>query len=91
MRFKCLKATAFLLVVLHASLSFATGDFSSCPQFFAGGKSPIVAPRPTDRALCYDAFAVLHSGESKTSVFVAEKLNRAAIVGARLKVTSGAR
>ena len=77
MRFKCLKATAFLLVVIHASLSYASGDFSSCPQFFANGRSPVVVPHPTDRALCCDAFAILHSGGSKTPVFVAERLNRA--------------
>ena len=87
MRFKCLKVTVSLLVVLHATLSYAAGDFSSCPQFFAGGRSPIVAPRPTDRALCYEAFAILHSGESKTPVFVAEKLNRASIAGADEKRT----
>ena len=38
--------------------------------------------QPTDRALCFDAFAVLHSGQSKTPVFVAEKLNRASIADA---------
>ncbi len=31
------------------------------------------------RALCYDAFAILHSGESKTAVYVAQKLNRASV------------
>ena len=31
---------------------------------------------------CYDAFAILHSGESKTPVFVAEKLNRASVADA---------
>lgn len=57
-------------------------SFSACPQFFAGGKPPVVTHRPTNRALCYDAFAILHSGESKTPVFVAEKLNRASIADA---------
>ena len=87
MRIKYLKATAILLLVLQASLCYASGDFSSCPQFFVNGKSPIVAARPTDRALCYDAFAILHSGESKTPVFVAEKLNLASIADADEKRT----
>jgi endonuclease G len=53
--------------------------FSACPQFFAGGKPPVVQPQPSQRALCYDAFAILHSGQSKTAVYVAQKLNRATI------------
>ena len=69
-----------------------TGDdsdsFSACRQFFANGKPPVVAPRPTNRDLCYDAFAILHSGESKTAVFVAEKLNRASIADADEKRTN---
>ena len=64
------------------------GSFSACRQFFVGGKPPIVAPRPTNRALCYDAFAILHSGESKTPVFVAEKLNKASIADADEKRTN---
>jgi endonuclease G len=60
----------------------ARGDFSACQQFFAGGKPPVVAPRPTHRALCYDAFAILHSGESKTAVYVAQRLNRASVLDA---------
>ena len=58
-------------------------DFSSCPQFFANGKSPVVAPRPTHRALCYEAFAIFHSGESKTPLFVAQKLNKASLAEAK--------
>ena len=61
----------------------SSSDFSACPQFFANGKSPVVAPRPTNRALCYEAFAILHSGESKTPVFVAEKLNKASLTEAK--------
>ena len=57
-------------------------DFSACPQFFANAQPPVVAYRPTDRALCYDAFAILHSGESKTAVFVAQRLTKASVAQA---------
>ncbi len=40
------------------------------------------------RSLCYDAFAILHSGESKTPVYVAQKLNRASIADAGEKRTN---
>lgn len=67
----------------HAGQSRQTGDsFSGCRQLFAGDNPPVLAHRPTNRALCYDAFAILHSGESKTAVFVAQKLNRASVADA---------
>jgi endonuclease G, mitochondrial len=62
-------------------------SFSACRQFFAAGKPPVVPLRPTHRALCYDAFAILHSGESKTAVYVAQKLNRASVADADEKRT----
>lgn len=75
--------TAVALVFFTATaISQAAADFSGCPQFFAKAKPPAVAPRPTQRALCYDAFAILHSGESKTAVYVAQKLNRASVADA---------
>ena len=77
-----------LFLTLTSTASRATEDFSACPQFFANGKPPVVAPRPTDRTLCYDAFAILHSGESKSAVFVAEKLSRASIADADEKRTN---
>ena len=70
---RILAASFFLPLAVAA---FAAENFNACPQFFANSKSPVVTLRATDRALCYDAFAILHSGESKTPIFVAEKLNR---------------
>lgn len=51
-------------------------SFAECPEFFANGRPPAIAPRPGLRELCYEAFAVLHSGETKTPVYVAQRLNR---------------
>lgn len=51
-------------------------SFSQCLQFFANGTPPSITPRPQLRELCYEAFAVLHSGTTKTPVYVAQRLNR---------------
>ena len=50
--------------------------FAECPQFFAPGGMPVVPAQPQLRELCYDAFAILHSGSTRTPVLVAERLNR---------------
>lgn len=81
--FKFIFASLFLSVVFGADAR--SGSFDSCPQFFASGRSP-QGHLPAfwkPRALCYDAFAVLHSGHTKTPVFVAEKLNRAQLIDAQ--------
>ncbi|GKS92609.1 DNA/RNA non-specific endonuclease [Acidovorax sp. SUPP2539] len=54
-------------------------SFAQCPQFFAGGKPPAIKPRRELRELCYEAFAVLHSGATRTPVYVAQRLNRQSI------------
>lgn len=69
-------------LMTFAGALHAASDFSHCKQFFARGTPPVVMDRPTHRALCYDAFAILHSGESKTAVYVAQKLNRASVADA---------
>ena len=60
-------------------LSQQPTSFAQCPEFFANGTPPAVAPRPKLRELCYEAFAILHSGETKTPVYVAQRLNRRSI------------
>lgn len=51
--------------------------FAQCRQFFPGElpRLPGLQER-LPRDLCYDAFAILHSGRSKTPVFVVERLTR---------------
>ena len=51
-------------------------QFSGCREFFPGGKPPQVPAAPSLRELCFSGFAVLHSGQTKTPVFVAQRLNR---------------
>ena len=70
----------------RSGLTTAT-QFSDCRQFFAGGTPPAVQKAPMQRELCYESFAILHSGESKTPVFVAERLTRAGIGDANEKRT----
>ena len=57
--------------------------FAYCPQFFAGGAVPLVPKVPKLRELCFDSFAVLHSGSSRTPVFAAERTNRQLLLQAR--------
>jgi endonuclease G len=64
--------------------SFPPSDFTECRQFFAGGKVPVFQSRLPAKArpLCYDAFAVLHSGATKTPLYVAERINKAGLLDA---------
>lgn len=58
------------------SQGYAHTQFSECPQFFPRGRLPAVPATPTLRELCFSAFAILHNGQTRTPVFVAERLNR---------------
>lgn len=57
--------------------------FAACPQHFAGGVPPATPAAPKLRELCFDQFAVLHSGNTKTPIYVAERLNRQILLAAR--------
>lgn len=57
--------------------------FAACPQFFPGGQPPAVPAGQQRREMCFSAFAVLHDGQTKTPVFVAERLNRKMLIQAQ--------
>lgn len=75
-----------ILAALVVAPAFAQAQFSQCLDNFPGKKLPalvdVVQPKQMLRELCFDSFAVLHSGESKTALYVVEKLNRARIADA---------
>ncbi len=73
---------AFVVFLPVADMAFAEGsDFAQCRQHFANGNPPAIQ-RQQDmqpRALCFEAFAILHSGKSRTPIYVAERLNKAVV------------
>ena len=74
------------LLLFSFGTAFAN-DFSLCREDFANGIPPVIVHQETlqPRALCYSAFAVLHSGTSHTPVYVAECLNSRLLIEARNK------
>ncbi|NGM88600.1 DNA/RNA non-specific endonuclease [Parapusillimonas sp. SGNA-6] len=71
-----------------ASLAIESGArvqtrFPECRHFFPNGHPPIVPAGPALRELCFSSFAVLHSGQTKTPVFVAQRLNRQMLIKAQ--------
>ena len=80
----CALLLAASLVLCTSATFAADAGFGSCPQFFPG-KPPLVSEesRLAVRELCFDAFAVLYSGVSKTPVFAVERLTRDQLADAR--------
>lgn len=73
------------VLALWPSLSLA--DMApACPALFADGRAPVLTnPKLEERTvpLCFDAFAVLHSGVARTPLYAAERLTRASVSAAR--------
>lgn len=55
-------------------------NFAQCRQFFPGGQPPTVPTGQKLRELCFSSFAILHSGQTKTPVFVVLRLNRQMLI-----------
>ncbi|MFG6416967.1 DNA/RNA non-specific endonuclease [Roseateles sp. DC23W] len=84
----CLRLLASLTIALPAlagadpsEVAGLPTSFAQCPGFFLGQKPPAVASRPKLRELCFESFAVLHSGETRTPVYAAQRLNRQSLSG----------
>lgn len=63
-------------------------SFKECRQFFAQGLPPAVAAHAPLRDLCYDAFAIMHNGNTRTPMFVAQRMNQALVEDADEKRTN---
>src|SRR4051794_4371068 len=80
---KSYRAALFAASLLVVTSAFAA--FDNCKQFFPGGAAPVAsvnAPKE-QRDLCFSGFAVLYSGQSKTPVYVVERLNRERLQAAK--------
>ena len=70
-------------LALLSTLAQAQG-FKQCKAIFPTAQPPrVTAPAGATRELCYDAFATLYSGRSKTPVYTVEKLTREQLLDAR--------
>ncbi|MEI7455874.1 MAG: DNA/RNA non-specific endonuclease [Nitrosomonadales bacterium] len=82
---KKLQLGLLLLAVSFGTALAAPDDFKLCREVFANSTPPVIHNQANlqGRALCFDAFAVMHSGKSHTPVYVAERLNNAVLQAAR--------
>ena len=71
-----------------AAAAAPSAAFAECRTFFAGQQPPAIPSAAHLRPLCYDAFAVLHNGSTRTPVFVAQRLNQALVADADEKRTN---
>jgi endonuclease G len=79
-----LRTLAFSAVVFASASAFAG---TACPEHFVAGKPPVVTNtklQARTRELCFEAFAVLHSGVSRTPLYAAEHLTRENLKKAKL-------
>ena len=72
---------ALAIVAITHGTAFA-GGFADCPQFFVHSP-PAITGFAKLRELCFSEFAVLHSGETKTPIDVAQRLNAQALEDGR--------
>lgn len=77
---------AAALVLIAVSAAPAARAAETCPALFAEGQAPVLTnPKLAARTvpLCFEAFAVLHSGVTRTPLYSAEHLTRTSVADAR--------
>lgn len=82
---KSLRSLLFVVSCwLATAASVAQPIFDNCLELFPNRTPPLIADAPAllARDLCFDAFAVLHSGTRKTPIYVVEKLSPAQLADA---------
>lgn len=72
-------ARPLITALALAAQQAMTAGFADCPQFFAA-RPPKITGFKLQREICFDEFAVLHSGETKTPIYVAQRLNAQALL-----------
>jgi endonuclease G len=85
MRLTRMLATLAIALLPCTAVMAAQPDFSACSQDFFAGKAPAATEHQPGQlyALCFDDFAVLYSGQSKTPVYSAQYLTRDRLLAAR--------
>lgn len=72
------KKLLITIIAFTSFNSFAQQSFEGCKHYFAFNFIPTIADSPELklRTLCFDSFAVLHSGSSKTPLYSAQVLTK---------------
>jgi endonuclease G len=81
-----MKKTILLFFALLFSGAVSIAQQTSCPEHFSGGEAPVFTnPKLAERTaqLCFEAYAVMHSGISRTPLWSAEHLSRSRIANAK--------
>lgn len=78
----------FIIALLFTLLSLSTAfaDPTRCPEHFANGEAPdLINPKLSAKTkeICYSAFALKHSGVTRTPLYAAEHLTRDRLLQAK--------
>ena len=79
---KILFALSFALIL---GVDVEAKEFAECRQLFPKGQIPLVPNQAALqlRDLCFSSFAVMHSGRSRTPLYVVERLNKDILIAAK--------